>query len=694
MKIVIELLSDTCIASGDGYNSVVDTDVVYDEHGLPYLPAKRVKGCIREAALELCDMDVISKEQYTSLFGREGHQNSAFWLSNAYLENYDLMCRELQAFSGELTSRQNVLEQFTYLRTQTAVDLKSGAAQENSLRTLRVVKKNLKFVAECGMYHEHDKDTLIKAVSIVKHMGMSRTRGLGLVRVRVLEDAEENRKNDPIAIPQSGDRYKIEYSIYLKSAMICKSAQGNQAVTQDYIAGSKVLGLLAGALGTEEYRELMAEDVKVANAYISTVNGRCLPGSASLQKEKDTFYGADGSVELTDMLYVEKLSGKQMSPAGIDYIDKEGYVTSVDTQITYHHQRPEDKSIGRATGNDDSSFYQLASIAPGQIFKGYILAGKAGAEKIVAALQSLKNVRMGYGKSSEFGAADISIDGVEPVCKTGKVRNDAVVELASDVILYNDAGMPVTDIPVLTEYLSRALGTPDIEITKPFLCFHTLGGFNVTWGCRKPVFQTLGMGSVFMVHSDSGFTVDATESIFLGERTGEGYGELVFSERKTDSRVKVWKQKELFKETTMPVGENSGIIDMLIFAEIKRQVTEAICSLVSKQHLGNNKKTLNAAIAKYRAIFKSTDSFAAMREQIGGIEDKEKQKLCNALNELVAPWEKEDLGQEKYKEVCRKYHREDAMQWSEADRYSYVYRVYLSELKHYVKSLDGGDEDE
>ena len=51
MKLTIKLLSDLCTYSGDTYNSVVDTDVVYDENGIPYIPAKRIKGCIREAAL-------------------------------------------------------------------------------------------------------------------------------------------------------------------------------------------------------------------------------------------------------------------------------------------------------------------------------------------------------------------------------------------------------------------------------------------------------------------------------------------------------------------------------------------------------------------------------------------------------------------------------------------------------------------
>ena len=41
MKIRIELLSDLCTYSGETYNSLVDMDVIYDEYGIPYIPAKR-----------------------------------------------------------------------------------------------------------------------------------------------------------------------------------------------------------------------------------------------------------------------------------------------------------------------------------------------------------------------------------------------------------------------------------------------------------------------------------------------------------------------------------------------------------------------------------------------------------------------------------------------------------------------------
>ena len=62
MKITIRLLSDLSTTAGETYNSLVDTDVVYDKYGIPYIPAKRIKGCIREAER------VFTKQLSCSLF--------------------------------------------------------------------------------------------------------------------------------------------------------------------------------------------------------------------------------------------------------------------------------------------------------------------------------------------------------------------------------------------------------------------------------------------------------------------------------------------------------------------------------------------------------------------------------------------------------------------------------------------------
>lgn len=149
MEISIKLLSDLCCYSGEVYNTTVDTDVVYDDYGLPYIPAKRLKGCIREAALELYEMGLMP--HYNAIFGKEGSDASAFTISNAKLENYDAKVKELKQFEKtDFVNQQNVLSLYTYLRTQTAVDTNTGTAIENSLRTLRVLKKRFNFPCRCG----------------------------------------------------------------------------------------------------------------------------------------------------------------------------------------------------------------------------------------------------------------------------------------------------------------------------------------------------------------------------------------------------------------------------------------------------------------------------------------------------------------------------------------------------------------
>lgn len=128
------------------------------------------------------------------------------------------------------------------------------------------------------------------------------------------------------------------------------------------------------------------------------------------------------------MLYDADIENKQMSPAGIDYISADGEVADVTTEISYHHQRPQDKSIGRATGKEDgSSFYQLCSISAGQVFAGYIYANKTQAESILNALEGAGHIRMGYGKSSEFGAVDLVVDEVQTEDQGPEVVHEATL---------------------------------------------------------------------------------------------------------------------------------------------------------------------------------------------------------------------------------------------------------------------------
>ena len=704
MKIIIKLLSDLCTCSGETYNSMVDTDVTYEENGIPYIAAKRVKGCIREAALEMQEFGIISGQEYEEIFGTEGNRKSAFSLSNAYISDYETVTDELKKTPfTELKSTQNVLNQYTALRTQTAVDLKTGVADDNSLRTIRVIRRGLIFEAECSWNRSVSRPEILgQAISLVKHMGMSRTRGMGLVRMELTDTASDKKKQQHVLFGKDklSEKNKITYRVTLKSPVICKSPQGNQAATQDYIAGSKVLGLIAGALGKDAYQKMIAqgEELIVSNGYPVYKEKRCVPARISLQKVKDQPYAKDGTMCIKDMLLLKtpkEIEGKQMTPANISYIDENGTAINVSTQISYHHQRPADKATGHATGMDGSSFYQLASISEGQSFCGYIYADREPAEQIMKAISECGEIRMGYGSSSEFGAVDFVLSSVEPVHAVSKICTDAIVTLAADVLLYNEEGMLTTDIQYLEKTLQEMAGT-NLKLSQPFLKFETIGGFNVTWQRRKPVFYALGKGSTFLIHSDTGFDIGTLNGAFAGERVAEGFGELLVEELPDSINVTIRKPEER-KETTEQQLGTSEIIQKLLEAEFERRMQKEVREKLEakKNEFKNHADSLNAAVAKLRLIFKTETSYEEMKEQASGIEKEEKEDLCSKLLKVIVP---ERVKEEVIRDMQQDYQLTSEVQFNQLssilcrDPFKNVYKAYLAELKYFAKTVGGEGE--
>lgn len=672
MIISIKLLSDLCCYSGEVYNTTVDTDVVYDDYGLPYIPAKRLKGCIREAALELYEMGLMP--HYNAIFGKEGSDASAFTISNARLENYDAKVKELKQFEKtDFVNQQNVLSLYTYLRTQTAVDTNTGTAIENSLRTLRVLKKGLIFNANVDLENSEYFEEFKNAVSMVKHMGVSRTRGLGLVELKIKNNLSASVKHVLFKENELKDENKISYTIHLNSPLICKSAQGNQAKTEDYIAGSKVLGLIARSMGSGAYQKIM-NDIVVSNAYVSLNGNRSLPGRNSLQKIKNQSY-VDGKMDIVDMMYFKNGNDKeQRTPANIDYMTEKNEVLSVEEQISYHHQRPSDKSIGRATSRE-GQFYQLASICESQTFKGWIYANRETAKQIMNAVSKLGQVRMGYGRNSEFGQIDFTLDSVKDTTSKDTLIHDADLLLASDVILYNDNGMLVADVNVLKDYMNAYFGVDDIEIDTPFISYNTIGGFNVTWKRKKQIFSALAKASCMKIHSDTGFKASYNHSYFVGERISEGFGEIVLEKTKENDRVCVYKPFE--EERSLNKDANLDIMNELLEKELEKRMDARVRDVVAKNSMSSDQ--LNSALSKMRLLFRTKSDYNEMKNEFEQLESANKDKRTNLMKDLPM-----DVLKDLEEEIQNEY-TNFKLCWSEEKKFRKLYSAYIRELKYRVK---------
>lgn len=184
----ITLLSDTLIGNAEGYGAIIDKDTVFDEVGLPFIPGKRVKGVIREQA-ELYKKYVFKDDSFIvetfGLAGQTDKNTERLTVSNFVLEDYEDNKSAIQKLIKKgVLSRSEVQDYFTSLRMMTRIDA-DGIASDNSLRTLRVLRKGLVFKGELSF----DSDLLShfeKIVSMVRRIGSSRNRGMGHIKCSLL----------------------------------------------------------------------------------------------------------------------------------------------------------------------------------------------------------------------------------------------------------------------------------------------------------------------------------------------------------------------------------------------------------------------------------------------------------------------------------------------------------------------------
>ena len=184
----IELISNLICGSGEGWGNIIDIDSTHDEYGLPYIPARRIKGLLKEAAEELEDFGVLEKNTAKKLFGSDSADGHYFTLYNACLKNADDMKREIENAPENVKKYLmpvNINNHYTKVYYHTAID-DLGIAKEHSLRSVRAVDKGLIFYAPIE-FEDKDEDILKKCVAMVRHMGINRTRGYGEVKLRLEE---------------------------------------------------------------------------------------------------------------------------------------------------------------------------------------------------------------------------------------------------------------------------------------------------------------------------------------------------------------------------------------------------------------------------------------------------------------------------------------------------------------------------
>lgn len=702
----VELLSDTCFSSGEVYNSAVDTDVFRDENGIPVIGGKRLKGCIREAAEELRDWGYMIDVE--GIFGSKYDRNSAIHISDARPEQYDQYISELSMRNDPmLVHPSRVLDVFTYIRTQTAVD-QEGIADRNTLRSIRVIKKGLVFFApvefRCsdGKKHEYE-DQMVKICKAVRHMGLNRTRGMGSVKVSFEMDIPEIFKDRKpefiIAECQEGMSYsRLDYMLYLHSAVLCKSVAGGQTVCCPYIEGAKILGMIAEAYKTEgKGNEEFAKDTKdqaliCSNAYISDGRKRFEPADASLFVVKDD--PRKGRCKAVDIGELRDDEIEKLSPLGdkfICYNGQQAEEKKVDMEIRYHHSRPADKSIGHVVSSDsDNQMYQIESISAGQTFTGYILGSSDQIRKICDLFEKRNHYRIGYNRSAEYGEVSIHVVGLSEnnEIDEGDSVDRFLLRLNSPAILRRENGMVSPDEEVLLDQLKRKLDLPDLAIEKRFLRFTEIGGYNVTWNARKPSISVFDKGTAFVMKSPAPICLEKINRIWIGERNMEGYGEIRAEKIPEQYKFEIIKAEE---EKSKKVNESESVSDMLIWLG-RKYAGEIVQAYAAKQaeriwESIRKRPNANAVVNQMLMILKEQKKYSEFKRAVKDRYDKgvdaKQEKLETAKKIYAFPEQK----------IVEMFPSDLPVKIGEDEVYMWYFSTLLTQLKYKIRhQRKGGKE--
>lgn len=436
-KMTIELKSDLCIASGYAYAGSIDSDICYDEWGIPYIPGRRLKGCLRETA-ETELRALIEGDCMDRIFGQSRADGTkGIVIEDAFPRGYGEMVKALKKIRKssdkelkEILTRQRVLEEFTTVKAQTALD-EEGVADDQTLRYTRTVNQYISDVEEMVFetsvsYDLNEAEEIILGyiVSATKHIGLYRNRGLGNVKCRLDDGYDETGKTisediqDPETVEASGEEeWIIKYTLRNVQPLMLSNMEDDSSETR--IRGQSILGLLAAkyiqcgtnSADSEEFKDLFLNGRTCYSDLVIVRNGKAYyPAPLFLRKLKKSCKYVNAAFEF----HASDFSGqeKEYSPEGGNqpkkltgkyvYISPDGKVdvAEVEKKIVYHHSH---KGSNRYK---EAILYTSEVIAEGKTFIGSIRLSGEYVKKMMNLLIS-SDLRIGKSKTAQYGKCEL-----------------------------------------------------------------------------------------------------------------------------------------------------------------------------------------------------------------------------------------------------------------------------------------------
>lgn len=629
--ISVLLKSDLCAGSGEAYGQSVDSDVCYDANGFPYIPARRLKGCLREAALSLLPSGIVDESSINEIFGAPGSGASgSLSVKNAVIAGSENIGAQLK--SKGITADE-VLGIYTDIKAQTALT-EQGCADEESLRFTRVInhfspsKEELEFTAEVSFDKKH-KETLENICKAFRHMGMNRTRGLGAVecRMNVTKDkadavAEKIKADLTDACAKFGaeDYVTIEYFVRLDAPLTMPKIGGG---ILDRIEAKSAIGCFAGNyLKSSDVDSLFNSlflngDVCWSDICVSDGEGVFSPAPLFLVKKKYLNKAEDS--HFANSLAEDVAPSLQPKHMDTKYACK--------TENAYKFMSPKTRSAYHHSTGENSTLYVQESLEEKQIFAGTVTF-KAKYKEAVISLLTESKIAFGRSRSAQYASCSL-------VNATASEKDSAKISLAAGkrvyAVLKSNLSLPSGKIDAESAAcaIAEEIGAREVRLlTEKCSCLYAaVSGFNTMWRLQKPSKRVIKAGSFYCFEAASDIEIPRRAQI--GENKQEGFGCIEFI-----------TAEEMIALNKVYEAENTAIIgDLQESSPLANEVEAALADKKAKseslkkayEFFAVNKSTLvgkftAAFIGRVALMLDESTSDENFTSRIESIKDKKKKE--------------------------------------------------------------------
>ncbi len=648
----ITLLSDLCAGSGRSFGNTVDTDYNMDRNGFPVISGRSLKGCLKQAADFLQEVGLLSIAQIKTLFGDGLNNEGVLSVGDARLPGMDEMLsllKELSTVNGLTVSPAVLADMFGYVRGQTKIDAETGTAEDQSLRFTRVLShyspidgKPLVLTAPVTLSNPGMEDALKACCKSVRHIGMHRNRGLGMVKLELVENDEKAVPDCSVNMPDTGKNVRLRYRISLDANLVMNGV--GEMLT--CIPGRSVIGCMSStylkarrAEGTYSDSDISSDSV-FKNLFLTgkIIWSAVTPVICDRKSEP-------APLMLTylrnSQVYVNPFAApvaneKSTGPDGMWAVQTEnGYlIADAASEILLHHRHK--------NGDDqEDRLYEHASLSSHMLYEGSVTAPAEYAgilknllEKAEFRFGHSRNIQYGKCRLIEAGTADEDPDNVKIVHP--KKGEPVYVVLASDLLL-SENGIYVSSTSDAKAVLKKAIGLADPAYcscdTADYVQYKTIGGYQAKWGLQKMQIPVICGGSVFCFIADK---EEYPAEIRIGEFQQEGFGLCKIipgSEMKKLASVNegtVTMEDSIRKPDRLSESQ-TGFYHALLTHLAKSAVSETAVAKFEKSRFD---RALN--ISRMRLMTEEATDFENLRERIASIKtDKARKAADTFLSRLL-----------------------------------------------------------